>query len=233
MKKNYDLSDIGKAISEKIETPMGTVVRSSVVGVIGIKNPLAGVAAGGVNSIVEQWNSFKFDFLLKGLSAGRDTQKRLNQLYTFVKDTPEKAMLVANLFKKTIVAECPKACIIYGLILSENLEKNTVFTHDEMIVCKALENATDYDLENFKNIMENYTQSGTSESRIVIPKGLPMLESYITTCDWAVYNRIFMSRFADVENETLVLSTNYYTCSPAFVLLRYIKDIGIVWNYGI
>ncbi|MEE0093100.1 MAG: sugar transferase, partial [Collinsella aerofaciens] len=46
-------------------------------------------------------------------------------------------IIVANLFKQTVNAECPKVCVIYGLILANHLETLTEFTHEELIVCKA------------------------------------------------------------------------------------------------
>lgn len=235
MNKNYDFDDIRKAISDKIDTPTGKLIRSGAVGAVGIVNQIAGVAAGIGDSIVEQWNTFKFSLLLNGLSTGLNVEKRLNQLYNFVTDSSEKAIHVANLFKQTVNAECPKACVIYGLILADHVEKNTAFTHDEMIVCKALANATDYDLENFKTIMEKYTQPRSSGDRVVFPEGFSEIESYATTCDWAVFNRIFISRMGEWEKlgeGTLDISTHYYTGNPAPVLLEYIKKARQVWNYG-
>ena len=71
-------------------------------------------------------------------------------------------------FNSICLCPCnPKVCVIYGLILANHLETLTEFTHEELIVCKALENATDYDLKNFKEIMENYLKP-TSNGRILL-----------------------------------------------------------------
>ena len=99
----------------------------------------------------------------------------MNELYNYVNSSPEKAIIVANLFKQTVNAECPKVCVIYGLILANHLETLTEFTHEELIVCKALENATDYDLKNFKEIMENYLKPTSNGRRIVFPKDFEIL----------------------------------------------------------
>ena len=148
--------------------------------------------------------------------------------------SPEKAIIVANLFKQTVNAECPKVCVIYGLILANHLETLTEFTHEELIVCKALENATDYDLKNFKEIMENYLRQTSNGRRIVFPNGFADVAAYTTTCDWCVYNRIFVSRMAEwgeMEEGVLDISTYYYEANPASVLLYYINSARQTWNY--
>mgnify|MGYP000941091355 CR=1 FL=1 len=129
----------------------------------------------------------------------------------------------------------PKVCVIYGLILANHLETLTEFTHEELIVCKALENATDYDLKNFKEIMENYLKPTSNGRRIVFPKDFADIAAFTTTCDWCVYNRIFVSRTAEwgeMEEGVLDMSTYYYEANPASVLLDNINAARQTWNYG-
>lgn len=128
-----------------------------------------------------------------------------------------------------------KVCVIYGLILANHLETLTEFTHEELIVCKALENATDYDLKNFKEIMENYLKPTSNGRRIVFPKDFADIAAFTTTCDWCVYNRIFVSRTAEwgeMEEGILDMSTYYYEANPASVLLDNINAARQTWNYG-
>ena len=123
----------------------------------------------------------------------------------------------------------------YGLILANHLETLTEFTHEELIVCKALENATDYDLKNFKEIMENYLKPTSNGRRIVFPKDFADIAAFTTTCDWCVYNRIFVSRTAEwgeMEEGILDMSTYYYEANPASVLLDNINAARQTWNYG-
>ena len=158
----------------------------------------------------------------------------MNQLYTYVTSSSEKAIKVANLFKQTVNAECPKACIIYGLIMASHLESGTKFTYDELIVCKAIESATDYDLQNFKIIMENYLKSTSNGRRVVFPENFSEISTFTTTCNWCVYNRLFVSRTAEWEEMgggTLDISTYYYEANPASVLLHYINDASQTWYY--
>ena len=196
---------------------------------------VAGIVGGIGNDLLSEYNTFKLGHLLNGLASGFNLERRLNELYNYVNSSPEKAIIVANLFKQTVNAECPKVCVIYGLILANHLETLTEFTHEELIVCKALENATDYDLKNFKEIMENYLKPTSNGRRIVFPKDFADIAAFTTTCDWCVYNRIFVSRTAEwgeMEEGILDMSTYYYEANPASVLLDNINAARQTWNYG-
>ncbi|WP_368144117.1 hypothetical protein [Collinsella aerofaciens] len=105
----------------------------------------------------------------------------------------------------------------------------------EVFDAKALENATDYDLKNFKEIMENYLKPTSNGRRIVFPKDFADIAAFTTTCDWCVYNRIFVSRTAEwgeMEEGILDMSTYYYEANPASVLLDNINAARQTWNYG-
>lgn len=235
MSQKYDLTDIGNALSEAMDNPVVETIRSGTIGVLGLADPVLGIVGGIGNDLLSKYNDFKLSYLLNGLASGCNIEKRLNQLYTYVTSSPDKAINVANLFKQTVNAECPKACIIYGMIMASHLESGTEFTYDELIVCKAIERATDYDLKNFKEIMENYLKPISNGRRIVFPKDFLEISTFTTTCDWCVYNRLFVSRMAEWEEMgegTLDISTYYYEANPASVLLSYINDANQIWNYG-
>lgn len=234
MPQNYSLTDIRNAISKVMDNPMARTLRSGTIGVLGIEHPVAGLVASVGNDLLSEYNTFKLSLLLNELSTGFNTEMKLNELYTYVTSSPENAIAVANLFKQTTNAECPKVCIIYGLILANHIEEKTEFTHEEMIVCKALENATDYDLSNFKEIMEKYLKPVSSGNRIVFPHEFADLSRFTTTCDWCVYNRIFVSRMAewgDMDEGVLDINTYYYESKPASVLLSYIYKARQTWWY--
>lgn len=235
MEKKYNLTDIGKILFEAMNTPMGQRIRSGAIGVLGITNPVAGLIANEGNNLLNDYNTFKISLLLEGFSTGLDIEKRLNELYTYVKSSSEKAIIVANLFKQTVNAECPRVCVIYGLILASHMNDNTEFSYDEIIVCKALENATDYDLNNFKEIMENYLRPISNGNRIEFPTGFVNLNEFETTCNWCVYNRIFISHmagFGETEEGGFDMSHYYYEAKPASVLLQYIKEAQRIWEYS-
>ena len=115
------------------------------------------------------------------------------------------------------------------------MRDETEFTQDELLICKSLENATESDLKNFKEIMEKYLKPVSNGNKIVFPEELNDPERFITTCDWAVYNRIFtarMTEWGDIEDEYESLNTYYYVAEPALVLMKYIRAACQIWNYG-
>lgn len=234
MSLEHNLTDISKALCEAMDSPIAKTIRSGAIGVLSLTNPIIGVISEIGNDFLSEYNNFKLSHLLSGLASGFNIEMRLNELYNYVTSSPEKAITIANLFKQTVNAECPKACIIYGLIISNHLVTGTILTYDELIVCKAIESATDYDLNNFKIIMENYLKSTANGRRIVFPKDFADMDTFTTTCNWCVYNRIFVSRMAqweEMDGNALDLTTYFYTAKPASVLLDYINSASRIWDY--
>ena len=232
-------SDIEQKIGQVITSQESEVVRDIAISITGAINPLAGVGATTANSLLKLYNDYKIKVLLTGLSGKLDIEKQINELYNFVASSAERAIAVANLFKQTINAECPKVCVIYGIILSEHIGAKTDFAHEELILCKALENATDYDICNFKEMMEHHVRVNTEGKRTVAyleiePK---QQEKYIFTCDWAVYNRIFKeenTEFGDIDDEgysSMLTGTFYIVTEIADLLFEKIKDIQQIWKY--
>ena len=123
--------------------------------------------------------------------------------------------------------------LLNGLASGFNLERrlNELYNY----VNSSPEKATDYDLKNFKEIMENYLKPTSNGRRIVFPKDFADIAAFTTTCDWCVYNRIFVSRTAEwgeMEEGVLDMSTYYYEANPASVLLDNINAARQTWNYG-
>lgn len=235
MSLEYNLTDISKALYEAMDSPIAKTIRSGAIGVLSLTNPIIGVISEIGNDFLSEYNNFKLSHLLSGLASGFNIEMRMNELYNYITSCPEKAIIVANLFKQTINAECPKACIIYGLIIANHLATETKPTYDELIMCKAIESATDYDLNNFKIIMENYLKPTANGRRIVFPKDFADIDTFTTTCNWCVYNRIFVSRTAyweEMEEGALDLNTYYYEANPASVLLNYINSANQIWHYN-
>lgn len=110
MAQKYDLTDIGNALSRVMDNPMTKIIRSGSIGVLGVVNPVAGIVGGIGNDLLSEYNTFKLGHLLNGLASGFNLERRLNELYNYVNSSPEKAIIVANLFKQTVNAECPKVC---------------------------------------------------------------------------------------------------------------------------
>lgn len=236
MEVEHSFDEIFYSLSDTLNHISGKLIRETLVGTVSAVNPSWGAAAVAFDSFVSGFNEFKFSGLVTGLSTGLNRERYLNELYNYVNSGSDRAIVVANLFRKTINAECPKVCIIYRLILSKHVENQTTFSYDELIVCKALENATEFDLDNFREIMEHYLESTSTGKRIVFPEGFEDLASFSTTCEWCVYNRLFVSRineWGEFGGESLLdLRTHYYTNTPASVLQEYIDLARQIWDYG-
>ncbi len=234
MQKNHNLEDIGKAIEKGMNDVLIETGIQTAIDIAGIYFPVKGIAAKFFYNIANQYSDFKLQYLLSGLVRKENTELILNKLYGYVNDNPENAITVANLFKKVVNAECQRVCFIYGLILSEHICDDSRFSRDELIVCRALENATEYDLINFRKIMEKYLKNIEDKKRIVFPEKFSDKEELIVTCEWCVYNRIFgsmMTEWGDLdENKGDV--TPYYVMRPAEVLIEYIRCTRQIWEYG-
>lgn len=235
-KKNF--RDVVQVIAEAFSTTGIEPVRDTIISVTGLANPIAGVGLTAIDSVMKQYNDYRLQLLLMGLTAGNNVEKGINQLYNYVVSSPEKAIEVANLLKKTINAESPKVCVMYGTILAEHTADKSYFSQEELILCKALENATDYDLCNFKAIMGKCIVTNALGVRVVRCSAKE-LEKYEYTCQWAVYNRIFKLEIADfgelssedAEYETLAMETGYQITEIADMLVEKIREIQQVFAY--
>lgn len=229
---NYGLQDVLNRISAVINKPELSAFRELAVGLLGIYNPIVGVSAGAINRVISDFNTYKITLLLEGLSTNTSMERRMNELFNYVNKSDENAINVANIFKKVINAESPKACLIYGLIIADHLNGSNSFRQEELIVCKALENGTDHDLSIFKDIMEQYVvKVENNRESVELPLNLANKDEYIVTCDWCLYNRVFVMESIKFENTTLVNGRFYYTSAPANILIKYINDLHRIWNY--
>ena len=80
MSQKYDLTDIGNALSEAMDNPVVEIIRSGAIGVLGLANPVLGMAVGIGNDLLSKYNDFKLSYLLNGLASGCNLEKRLNSV---------------------------------------------------------------------------------------------------------------------------------------------------------
>ena len=230
----HDLSDIKEVIQKAMDNPLMRMVRSNSANLLRFFSPILGTMGKIGNGLLSEYSEFKLSCLLMGLASGLNVETRMNELYLYVNTSQSNAIHVADLLSKTIYSGSPMICVIYGLVLARHINPPTELTYEEMIMCKALENATDYDLRNFKEIADNYLVRKTNGRRVELPDGFAKMDAYKSTCDWCVYNRIFVSKMADREDmpdQELDLTLHYYEEKPAVVLLDNINDARQVWDY--
>ena len=228
-----DLTDVIDAIQNTLDTSVGDVCKELAVSAISITNPMLGTA---INLGLQHFNEIKLRLLLRGLASDQNIETRLNQLYAYVKGSATRAFAVANTFRETIAANSPHICMLYGIILSKHLgSKESDFSQDDIIVCRALENASDYDLDIYKELM---THCVTKEKEIAYRK--QDKKRYDITCVWCANNRLFTKNgyihaelsgnYDDIPDE-MIINTHYHIESAAVLLYELIKELEQVWNY--
>ena len=116
------------------------------------------------------------------------------------------------------------------------MDKKLDFTRDELIVCKAVENANDYDLESFCTLMKECIEKQEDGRRKIVysTKDSTLIAEYDTTCSWCVFNRLFIEVPMEwgVIGETLKATpTHYYVERPADILLGLIDEVKQIWQY--
>lgn len=228
-----NFNDVLTTLNDKLKSPIGSVIRDSSVALASI-DPASSVVAATLNSFYQNYNYFKITRLLKGLSKGINEEKCLYELNEYINSSEERAYLVGNIFKETLAAESPRVAELYGIILSKHIGSyKSNFTHDELIICKAIENANDYDLDIFKDIMSNSVLDNKGGKPIWLPKDKQI--EYDLTCQWCVYNRLFWLAesgiiIAGTPMPINTVETNYHTLPPAFKLMKYIDELGTTWD---
>lgn len=229
MESNNYFKKIQEKILKVFHSTTSDIVKSNFGDIVGIAFPIAGITLNIVNDIATNYNLYKLTYLLNNISTGNDLDKDLEKLLKYVEKSDENAINVANLFRKTINAECPKVCAMYGMILGKHIKENDCFSQNELIICRALVNATELDIINFKLIMENYIKSSSSDNIISIPEDLDNYESITSTRDWCLYNRIFVSNIALKvdDNGSGTFYNDYHITEPAKLLMKYITALPL------
>ncbi len=234
-----NIDKIQKAILEKLNKTETEIAKNVVSEVVDVINPIAGVSVATFNTFLSNFDECKINHLLYGLSRGLDMEKQINELYNYVCSSSARAFIVGNIFKETLAAESLKVCVILGYIISKHLDNKSDFTRDELIVCKALENANDYDLENFEILMKNCVrEEKDGRKKIIYDIDDPeVISGYELTCEWCVYNRMFTEEVTEWEEITdespniLDLSTHYYIKKTTDILVDLINDVKQIWDY--
>ena len=230
-------------VIEKIETTLNehspeiSMGKDTAITVASVVAPPVGATMTIINSFLSNYDEYKLNHLLFGLSLKSNTEKALNELYNYVAYSSEKAYRVGNVLKKALASESPKSNVLMGLVLANNMNNKTAFSRDDIIVCRALENANDYDLNNFRTIMHDCIVLTKDNKRIIEYdfNDVSMNYEYNMTCSWAIYNRLFTQSLPDlkVSESTMIHSPSHiYVEHPADTLYELITALGKVWNYG-
>lgn len=236
----FNLKKIANELNKKMNEPELSLVKDIVISGSEVIDPVMGFFLNAGNSIISKFNEINLKYLLLGLSINLDMEKKINQLYDYAKSDSKKAYQLANVLKETIVSKSPKSCVIMGLVLAKNIDEAKDFSREDLIVCRALENATDYDLENFYEIMKNHVETIIDGTIKIVfnSQDSDNIYDYNMTCKWAVYNRLFSERVLEwagfpVSEETIENEySNFYVDKPAEVLFDLIRKAQQILKYN-
>ena len=197
--------------------------------------PEIGTAFEGISMIANASNTKKLHDALKSLSKNENVEKSINELYNYVSNE-ERALYVSTAFRKIILSNSKIAAAIIGFMLGEIKSANREFNNDDIILFNALENMTDFDIRNFKNIMKgDYIVKDDNETRYFKVNLFPedKVKDYVDTLKFGEKYRLFSSISPILEDGNLKISTFYQPEEIDNTLLEYLNKVNQILNYGI
>lgn len=203
-------NEILEKIKEKIESEDAKALQkigiNSAFCIGEILSPINTMFAKIGKEIAEQSDILRLNHMLNGYMKGNNTEMRLNQLYTFVKNS-DRAFLVSNLFRQALLKNSTIVCCLYGLILAECVDNDKKADYEDLIVLNALQNATDYELKYFIEIIDNYMDEGYVDTKAISESGKEV--EYNFTLEWCKNNRILGITGRRDYGEGMTIFTEY------------------------
>lgn len=224
------IKNIIKNLIEDPRVKAGTEIAVTGVSTVsGMINPIAPFVIEAYRTVASCADEIKVDRMLKGFANGKNIEMKLNELYNFVKDSDERAFLVSNLFRQTLLTQSPKVCCIYGIILSELQENDEILDYDQLIIFNALQTATDYEIKYFREIVKDYIDDDRyiNENKINDSGIL----SYRMTLEWCKNNRIFDITSYKQSGGFDLIGEFYEVNSRSKKLAEYIDKARQILNY--
>ena len=190
-----------------------------------------------VNKIAKLSNDYKLNCAWQCLADGLNIEKSINELYNYVSDS-ERAFFISNEFRKIILSSSVLSSSVIALIMGKIIKADRKCTHKEAIILNAVGNMTDYDLKNFKIMMESAVDELAGCEIINISKlDEENRDSYKYTLRICVNGGIFLLENNLIENsqedyETVYEGPHYIVVEMAYTLIEYIEEVKQLLNYG-
>ncbi len=237
--KKHDFEDVVLEIIDRINDDPGVaMVKDAILTGVEAINPGVGKAIGFGNGLLINYDIWKIKHLILGLSKDLNVEKQINELYNYVHSSSRRARYVGDILKETLAAESPKSCVALGVVLSNLLKQNRDISRNELIACRALEAANDYDLEYFDLIMKNHIKEKDGRRTVfyntnTIQQG--KIEDYDLTCAWCASYRLFSTTIMEQTQMDSVMSelpSYYFVEKPADNLFDLLGDVSQIMKYG-
>ena len=188
------------------------LVTDGAISIIGLGNPVLATFLEVVKNTSKVVDDYKVSMLIRQFGKNLNMEQLKNRLVNYIKNDDKKAMQIVDIFRKTLLSESRIAITIMGLILGKNINNNTNMSRDDLIISKALDNATDMDLYYFYILIQSK----------IIKNRDKLTDEEILTCEWCVYNRIFKEHVMEWNVQ------EYYTITEAGEkLFSYIQKVPL------
>lgn len=189
----------------------------------------------GIKQILSLADQMKLDGIIRGLSDGLNIETRMNELYSYVENNREHAFLVSENFRKVMLSGSTITCCIMGVMMADLSSEKRDPTQCEMIIMRALDSFTDYDIHYFKEIIDN-TYIGKTDDGIkyIDVSAFPedKKSEYMMTLDFCKQNRIFKSNSVVTDDGSFIANAAIVD-NISDMLYTYIDRAKRQMSYGI
>lgn len=228
MKENDEIrKNPWRKLQENIESKFGVSV-GEVADCLPYVNDFYGIA----NLLIKASDSYKFNKAIDALCSGKDIEKSIDVLYKYI-NSKERAFYIVTCFRKILLSNSPIACAVIGYIMGEKSSKNNDFCNHDIILLNALENMSDFDIRNFKEIMEGFEEGDYKKywedhfEEEKFPE--EMREEYEELMEFCEKYRLFYlgtsSKNIIDEEYNSYFGKQYYPKQVAYVLWDYKKKV--------
>ena len=223
------LNELAVKIFNKVEE-MGVV--DATIPIAETLLPASAYVLEPLNAIYKSANQRKLQYMLTGLSEGVDIEKKMNDLYSYVKNS-DRAFYVSECVQKVLLGSAPVVCCIFGLILSDLTRKDDNIDQTDAVLINALSSFTDEDIRNFSDIVSGrYQVEDLGENYIDLQK-FPETKkmNYRMTVDLCIQTRIFRDDFA-VDSKGVAHIRAINTTGVSDRLMSYVNRARRQLSYG-
>lgn len=186
-----------------------------------------------INDVSKYSNDIKLAEAWRCIAEDNDIEKSINQLYDYVSNE-ERAFFISDSLRKIILCNSRISSSIIAYIMGEIVENDRNFEHRDAVLYSALLQMTDYDIRNFKYLMENAIGRFKEDDGIIDEtKIINNKESFEITMQICASTGVFRTENSVVNNETFYSGNFLKVTDTAYSLLKYIDKVRQLLNYNI
>ena len=183
-----------------------------------------------VNDVSKYSNDIKLAEAWRCIAEDNDIEKSINQLYDYVSNE-ERAFFVSDSFKKIILCNSRISSSIIAYIMGEIVSNNRNFEHRDAVLYSVLLQMTDYDIRNFKYLMENVIGKFKEDDGLIDQEKITnSKESFEITIQICLSAGVFRTENGVVDGENYYADNFPKVTDIAYSLLKYIEKVKQLLN---